>query len=155
MFMAHTEAVSLPEEKQWKTQIEKDEEMDGGAITDLKTSESWVSCKKAEKDLDFLSARGGEFAVSYVCLMLNLHNRLPWLQAACSWVKFTSVRALLCSICIMTKIARQKLTIWETGKKTSSFILSEVASNNTCCPSCRTACIADHISVHVCSPWDI
>ena len=40
MFMAHTEAVSMPGDKQWKTQIEKDEEMDGGAITDLKTSES-------------------------------------------------------------------------------------------------------------------
>ena len=81
MLMAHIGAVSLPNDKQTNkqknTNREKDEEMDYCAITGLKTSESWVSCKKLKKTQIFSALEGGHSSVWGQSL------RKPW-----SWTAF-------------------------------------------------------------------
>ena len=64
--MAHTGAVSLPghdKQKKKNTNREKDEEIDYGAITCLKTSESRVFCEKLKKNQNLSALEGGHSRV--------------------------------------------------------------------------------------------
>ena len=59
VLVAHTRAVSLPDDKQRKTQTEKKKRRDDDAITGLKTSEPRVSGEKRKKSPILSTPEGG------------------------------------------------------------------------------------------------